>query len=58
MKKDFNVIRGFKGSGILVITMIAAVMVGVIALSITKISNRVFSGTNRIELQFRLKNMP
>ena len=53
MKKDFNVIRGFKGSGILVITMIAAVMVGVIALSITKISNRVFSGTNsnRIAIQ-------
>lgn len=53
MKKDFNVIRGFKGSGILVNTMIAAVMVGVIALSITKISNRVFSGTNshRIAIQ-------
>ena len=53
MKKYFKVISGFKGSGILVITMIAAVMVGVIALSITKISNRVFSGTNsnRIAIQ-------
>lgn len=53
MKKDFNVIRCFKGSGILVITMIAAVMVGIIALSITKISHSVFSGANssRITIQ-------